>query len=61
MGLSDCSVEALRAVSDLERARRFHESQLGLVPGEEEQDGVRYPCAKGKSGSLRAHWPPPRE
>src|SRR3954451_21959393 len=47
MGLSDCSVEALLAVSDLERARRFYEHQLGLVPGEEEQEGVRYPCANG--------------
>ena len=47
MGLSDCSVEALLAVSDLERAKRFYEHQLGLVPGEEEQEGVRYPCANG--------------
>jgi catechol 2,3-dioxygenase-like lactoylglutathione lyase family enzyme len=46
MGLSECSVEALLAVSDLERARRFYEEQLGLVPGEEEQ-GVRCPCAQG--------------
>lgn len=47
MGLSDCDVEALLAVSDLDRARRFYEHQLGLVPGEEEQGGVRYPCANG--------------
>jgi catechol 2,3-dioxygenase-like lactoylglutathione lyase family enzyme len=50
MGLSDCSVEVLLAVSDLERARRFYEHQLGLAPGdedEEEQEGVRYPCANG--------------
>ena len=47
MGLSDCSVEALLAVSDLDRARRFYEHQLGLVPGEEEEQGVRYPCAQG--------------
>jgi catechol 2,3-dioxygenase-like lactoylglutathione lyase family enzyme len=47
MGLSECSVEALLAVSDLERARRFYEEQLGLVPGEEEEQGVRYPCAQG--------------
>ncbi len=45
MGLSDCSVETLLAVSDLDMARRFYEHQLGLVPGEEEQAGVRYPCA----------------
>jgi catechol 2,3-dioxygenase-like lactoylglutathione lyase family enzyme len=47
MGLSACSVQALLAVSDLERARRFYEHQLGLVSGEEEQEGVRYPCANG--------------
>jgi catechol 2,3-dioxygenase-like lactoylglutathione lyase family enzyme len=47
MGLSDCGVEALLAVSDLERARRFYEEQLGLVPGEEEEQGVRYPCSQG--------------
>ena len=32
MGLSECRVGALVAVSDLERARRFYEPQLGLVP-----------------------------
>ena len=45
MGLSECSVEALLAVSDLDRARRFYERQLGLVPGDEEEQAVRYPCA----------------
>jgi catechol 2,3-dioxygenase-like lactoylglutathione lyase family enzyme len=47
MGLSDCSVEALLAVSDLDRAKRFYEHQLGLVQGEEELEAVRYPCADG--------------
>jgi catechol 2,3-dioxygenase-like lactoylglutathione lyase family enzyme len=47
MGLSDCRVEAGMAVSDLDKARRFYEHQLGLVPGEEEQESVRYPCAQG--------------
>lgn len=47
MGLSDCSVETLLAVSDLDRAKRFYEDQLGLVPGDEEEQGVRYPCADG--------------
>ncbi|MBA3261046.1 MAG: VOC family protein [Thermoleophilaceae bacterium] len=47
MGLSDCNVHALLAVSDLDRAKRFYEHQLGLVRGEEEQEGVRYPCADG--------------
>jgi catechol 2,3-dioxygenase-like lactoylglutathione lyase family enzyme len=47
MGLSDYSVEAALAVSDLDRAKRFYQDQLGLVPGEEEEQGVRYPCAEG--------------
>jgi catechol 2,3-dioxygenase-like lactoylglutathione lyase family enzyme len=47
MGLNECRVEALLAVSDLDRARRFYEQQLGLVPGEEESEGVRYPGADG--------------
>jgi catechol 2,3-dioxygenase-like lactoylglutathione lyase family enzyme len=42
--LSDCRVEAAVAVSDLDRARRFYEHQLGLA-GEEEDQAVRYPCA----------------
>jgi catechol-2,3-dioxygenase len=47
MRLSDCKVQALLAVSDLERARHFYEQQLGLVPGEVEDEAVRYPCADG--------------
>src|SRR4051794_5724810 len=47
MGLSVCSVEVLLAVSDLERAKRFYEHQLGLVPGEVEEQGVGYPGADG--------------
>jgi catechol 2,3-dioxygenase-like lactoylglutathione lyase family enzyme len=48
MGLSQSTVEAVVAVSDLIRARRFYEDKLGLVPGEEEPgEGVRYPCAGG--------------
>ena len=47
MGLSECRVQAGLAVSDLESARRFYEDRLGLVPGEEEDEGVRYPCAEG--------------
>jgi catechol 2,3-dioxygenase-like lactoylglutathione lyase family enzyme len=49
MALKDCRVGALMAVSDLERARRFYEDQLGLVPGEQEQEAVRYFCAEGTS------------
>jgi catechol 2,3-dioxygenase-like lactoylglutathione lyase family enzyme len=47
MGLSDCRVQALLAVSDLDRAKRFYEQQLGLVAREEEEEAVRYPCADG--------------
>jgi catechol 2,3-dioxygenase-like lactoylglutathione lyase family enzyme len=47
MGLNAFRVQALLAVSDLERARSFYEDQLGLVPGEEEKEAVRYPCADG--------------
>jgi catechol 2,3-dioxygenase-like lactoylglutathione lyase family enzyme len=47
MGLSDCTVGAAAAVSDLAAARRFYEQQLGLVPGDEEEQGVQYPCAQG--------------
>ena len=47
MGLSDCTVEPALAVSDLDRARHFFEHQLGLVPGDEEDQAVRYPCGHG--------------
>jgi catechol 2,3-dioxygenase-like lactoylglutathione lyase family enzyme len=47
MGLNAYRVQALLAVSDLGRARRFYEDQLGLVPGEQDQEAVRYPCADG--------------
>jgi catechol 2,3-dioxygenase-like lactoylglutathione lyase family enzyme len=47
MGLSDCTVESLLAVSDLDRARHFYEDQLELVPGDVEEQAVRYPCAQG--------------
>lgn len=46
MGLSDCTVETVIAVSDLEVARRFYENQLGLT-GEQEAEAVRYRCAGG--------------
>jgi catechol 2,3-dioxygenase-like lactoylglutathione lyase family enzyme len=47
MGLRDFTVEAALAVSDLDRARGFYEHQLGLGPGEEEEQAVRYPCGNG--------------
>jgi len=49
MGLKDHAVETVIAVSDLGRARRFYEEQLGLAPGHEEEQAVRYPCAEGTS------------
>jgi catechol-2,3-dioxygenase len=47
MGLSDCRVQAVLAVSDLDRAKGFYGRQLGLGPGDEEAQGVTYPCANG--------------
>jgi catechol 2,3-dioxygenase-like lactoylglutathione lyase family enzyme len=47
MELKDCKVGALMAVSDLETARRFYEDQLGLAPGEVEEEAVRYFCGEG--------------
>jgi catechol 2,3-dioxygenase-like lactoylglutathione lyase family enzyme len=47
MKLSEYRVQALLAVSDLDRAQRFYEQQLGLVPSEVEEQAVRYPCADG--------------
>jgi catechol 2,3-dioxygenase-like lactoylglutathione lyase family enzyme len=47
MGLSDYTVEAAAAVSDLERARDFYERALGLRPAERDDQGSRYPCANG--------------
>jgi catechol 2,3-dioxygenase-like lactoylglutathione lyase family enzyme len=47
MGLSDYTVETAIAVSDLDKAKDFYERALGLVRGEEEEQGARYPCADG--------------
>ena len=48
MQLSEAVVEAVVVVSDLDRAKRFYEDELGLVRGEEERDvGVRYVCGRG--------------
>jgi catechol 2,3-dioxygenase-like lactoylglutathione lyase family enzyme len=49
MGLADQRVGAVVAVSDLEAAKRFYEDQLGLKPGESQEQGVAYPCADGTS------------
>lgn len=47
MGLSHSKVEVTIAVSDLDRASRFYEDGLGLTPGEQEPQAMRYPCADG--------------
>jgi catechol 2,3-dioxygenase-like lactoylglutathione lyase family enzyme len=47
VGLDECRIEAVVAVSDLDRARDFYEQRLGLPPGSEEQGGLRYRCAAG--------------
>jgi catechol 2,3-dioxygenase-like lactoylglutathione lyase family enzyme len=49
MRLHESRVEAVAAVSDLDRAKDFYERQLGLVPDAEEDEGVRYPCAQGSA------------
>jgi catechol 2,3-dioxygenase-like lactoylglutathione lyase family enzyme len=49
MGLSDHTVGAVLAVSDLDAARRFYEDQLGLKAGDSDANGVAYPCADGTS------------
>jgi catechol-2,3-dioxygenase len=49
MRLNESRVEAVAAVSDLDRAKEFYERQLGLVPDAEEDEGVRYSCAQGSA------------
>ena len=48
MNLSDCRVDAVIAVHDLEKARRFYEGKLGLKPqGEASDAGTAYACGEG--------------
>ena len=48
MGLSDSTVSAAVAVSDMDRATQFYEGTLGLSNGEDQGDGGRtYTCAEG--------------
>ena len=47
MALSDSRVDTVIAVSDLEKARQFYESQLGLRRVEVDEGGVRYTCGEG--------------
>jgi catechol 2,3-dioxygenase-like lactoylglutathione lyase family enzyme len=70
MKLSTSRVEAIIAVSDMERAKAFYEGKLGLSGGEDGADGGRtYDCAgqtrihvypssgnAGKSGATLAAW-----
>jgi catechol 2,3-dioxygenase-like lactoylglutathione lyase family enzyme len=49
MGLSDHTVGAVLAVSDLDAARSFYEGRLGLRAGDSDANGVAYPCADGTS------------
>jgi catechol 2,3-dioxygenase-like lactoylglutathione lyase family enzyme len=49
MQLNLCRVEAVAAVSNLDRAKEFYEHRLGLVPDADEEGGVRYPCADGSA------------
>jgi catechol 2,3-dioxygenase-like lactoylglutathione lyase family enzyme len=44
LSLSDYRCGASAAVSDMQRARRFYEGVLGLVPGADTGDNVAYPC-----------------
>jgi catechol 2,3-dioxygenase-like lactoylglutathione lyase family enzyme len=45
VSLKDYRCGASAAVSDVQRARRFYEGVLGLVPGTDTGDNVGYPCA----------------
>jgi catechol 2,3-dioxygenase-like lactoylglutathione lyase family enzyme len=45
--LKDAPITAYVPAADLERARKFYEEKLGLVPGEEIAEGVFYKCGEG--------------
>mgnify|MGYP002682546975 FL=1 len=48
MRLSDCRIDAVIAVNDLEKAREFYEAKLGLEPhGEVSEAGTTYACGEG--------------
>jgi catechol 2,3-dioxygenase-like lactoylglutathione lyase family enzyme len=44
VSLKEYRCGAAAAVSDMQRARRFYEEVLGLVPGTDSGDNVGYPC-----------------
>ena len=45
--LKDAPIVPYIPASDLDRARRFYEDKVGLVPGESNAGGVVYECAGG--------------
>jgi catechol 2,3-dioxygenase-like lactoylglutathione lyase family enzyme len=47
MGLSEYKVIAGLAVSDMDKARRFYEGELGLRVGIDSGDNVAYSCGEG--------------
>ena len=47
MSMSSYEVGPVVAVSDLGRARDFYEQKLGLSPGGDDPEGVRYECGNG--------------
>ena len=50
MGLSDGKVEAVVAVSDIDKAKEFYEGKLGLSGGKDGDDGgTTYACGGGTS------------
>ena len=50
MSLTGSRVDAIVAVSDMERAKGFYEGKLGLSGGRDGVDGGRtYPCGDGTS------------
>jgi catechol 2,3-dioxygenase-like lactoylglutathione lyase family enzyme len=70
MGLSDSRIDAVLAVSDMDKAKEFYEERLGLSGGDDQDDGGHtYPCGEGtrvhvypspdnagKSGATQAGW-----
>src|SRR3954465_12125911 len=44
VSLKDYRCGAAAAVSNMQRARKFYEGVLGLVPGTDTGDNVGYPC-----------------
>lgn len=47
MSMSSYEVGPVVAVSDLDRARDFYEQKLGLSPGGDDPEGVRYEAGDG--------------